>query len=113
MPADIASALSPVWLSRAETASRIKQRIHAVMQWGWAHGYCSANPADVVTHLLPRQVSAHICAGISNGRSIIPLITAELNSAALEFGWFVEKSAALTGTDNIVTNFSPAEQMPE
>lgn len=59
-PADIASALSPVWLTRAETASRIKQRIHAVMQWGWAHGYCTANPADVVTHLLPRQVSAHI-----------------------------------------------------
>lgn len=59
-PATIANALRPIWLTRSETASRIKQRIHAVMQWGWAHGYCTANPVDVVSHLLPQQVSAHI-----------------------------------------------------
>ncbi|MDR7991865.1 tyrosine-type recombinase/integrase, partial [Escherichia coli] len=39
----------------SETASRVKQRIHVVMQWGWAHGFCVANPVDVVDHLLPQQ----------------------------------------------------------
>ncbi|EJD6367858.1 TPA: tyrosine-type recombinase/integrase [Proteus mirabilis] len=59
-PADIADTLRPIWLTRSETASRVKQRIHAVMQWAWAHSYCSANPVDVVTHLLPQQISVSI-----------------------------------------------------
>ena len=54
-PKHIADVLRPIWLSKAETASRLKQRIHAVMAWGWAHGHCSANPVDVVHHLLPAQ----------------------------------------------------------
>lgn len=56
-PRHIADALRPIWLSKPETASRLKQRLHAVMAWGWAHGHCSANPVDVVTHLLPQQPS--------------------------------------------------------
>lgn len=59
-PADIANALRPIWLTRPETASRVKQRIHAVMQWAWAHGYCTANPVDVVSHLLPQQISVSV-----------------------------------------------------
>ncbi|WP_272575151.1 tyrosine-type recombinase/integrase [Providencia sp. PROV273] len=59
-PADIANALRPIWLTRSETASRVKQRIHAVMQWAWAHGYCTANPVDVVSHLLPQQISVSV-----------------------------------------------------
>ena len=37
-PAHIASALQPIWLTIPETASRVKQRLHAVMAWAWAHG---------------------------------------------------------------------------
>ncbi|HIE0658244.1 tyrosine-type recombinase/integrase [Providencia rettgeri] len=59
-PADIADTLRPIWLTRSETASRVKQRIHAVMQWAWAYSYCSANPVDVVAHLLPQQISVSI-----------------------------------------------------
>ncbi len=59
-PSDIANVLRPIWLTRSETASRVKQRIHAVMQWAWAHSYCSANPVDVVSHLLPQQISANV-----------------------------------------------------
>ena len=59
-PRDVAEALKPIWLDKAETASRVKQRIHAVMAWGWAHGYCQSNPVDVVTHLLPQQPSKAI-----------------------------------------------------
>lgn len=54
-PKDVADALRPIWLEKAETATRVKQRIHAVMGWGWAHGYCQSNPVDVVSHLLPQQ----------------------------------------------------------
>lgn len=56
-PGHVADALRPIWLGKAETAGRVKQRIHAVMAWGWAHGFCSSNPVDVVHHLLPSQPS--------------------------------------------------------
>ncbi|MBM1020183.1 DUF4102 domain-containing protein [Enterobacter sp. A11] len=58
--ANVATVLRPLWLSRSETARRTKQRIHTVMAWGWAHGYCSANPVDVVSLLLPQQTSASL-----------------------------------------------------
>ncbi|WP_298623095.1 tyrosine-type recombinase/integrase [uncultured Zoogloea sp.] len=54
-PGDVAEVLKPIWLTKAETASRVKQRIHAVMSWGWAHGHCQSNPVDVVGHLLAQQ----------------------------------------------------------
>lgn len=54
-PGDVAEVLKPIWLTKEETASRVKQRIHAVMSWGWAHGHCQSNPVDVVGHLLPQQ----------------------------------------------------------
>lgn len=56
-PALIAEILHPIWLEIPETASRVKQRLHAVMAWAWAHGHCQANPVDVVNHLLPLQPS--------------------------------------------------------
>jgi len=54
-PGDMAEVLRPIWLTIPETASRVRQRLHAVMAWGWAHGHCSANPVDVVNHLLAQQ----------------------------------------------------------
>ncbi|EFM0365787.1 tyrosine-type recombinase/integrase [Escherichia coli] len=59
-PANVADVLRPSWMTIPETAGRVKQRIHKVMQWAWAHGFCSANPVDVVDHLLPQQISASI-----------------------------------------------------
>lgn len=54
-PRHIADVLRPIWLEKPETAGRVKQRLHAVMAWGWAHGYCQSNSVDVVGHLLPIQ----------------------------------------------------------
>lgn len=54
-PRHVADVLRPIWLEKAETAGRVKQRLHAVMAWGWAHGFCQSNPVDVVEHLLPLQ----------------------------------------------------------
>ena len=59
-PAHIASVLQPIWLEIPETATRVKQRLHAVMAWAWAHGFCQANPVDVVDKLLPLQPSKAI-----------------------------------------------------
>ena len=59
-PAHIASVLQPIWLSVPETATRVKQRLHAVMAWAWAHGFCQANPVDVVDKLLPQHPSKAI-----------------------------------------------------
>lgn len=56
-PKDIADVLREIWLEKPETAMRIKQRIHAVLSWGWAREYCLSNPVDVVHHLLPPQPS--------------------------------------------------------
>ncbi|MBK1889323.1 tyrosine-type recombinase/integrase [Undibacterium sp. 14-3-2] len=55
-PRHIADTLRPIWLEKTETASRLKQRVHAVMAWGWAHEYCRSNPVDVVHLLLPQQI---------------------------------------------------------
>ncbi|MDH6150594.1 MULTISPECIES: tyrosine-type recombinase/integrase [Paraburkholderia] len=54
-PADCADVLRPIWLEKAETASRTRQRMHAVMQWAWAHGHITSNPVAVVDHILPKQ----------------------------------------------------------
>lgn len=54
-PGDCADVLRPIWLTKAETASRTRQRMHAVMQWAWAHGHIAANPVTVVDHILPKQ----------------------------------------------------------
>ena len=56
-PGDCADVLRAIWLAKAETASRTRQRMHAVMQWAWAHGHITANPVSVVDHLLPKQSS--------------------------------------------------------
>ena len=59
-PKDVADVLREIWLKKNETAMRLKQRIHAVLSWGWARGYCTHNPVDVVHHLLPPQPSKTI-----------------------------------------------------
>lgn len=59
-PALIARVLQPIWLTIPETATRVKQRLHAVMAWAWANGFCPANPVDVVDKLLPQQPSKTI-----------------------------------------------------
>ena len=56
-PGGCADVLRPIWLSKTETASRTRQRMHAVMQWAWAHGHITANPVTVVDHILPKQSS--------------------------------------------------------
>ena len=52
---DFADALRHIWLEKAETASRVKQRCSSVMDWCAAQELIGANPVGVVTKLLPKQ----------------------------------------------------------
>lgn len=54
-PSDFAETLRPIWISKPETASRVKQRCHMVMKWCWAHGFIQSNPVDVIEFLLPQK----------------------------------------------------------
>lgn len=52
---DFADVLRPIWLEKPETASRIKQRCDAVMEWSIAQELIGANPVKSVGSLLPKQ----------------------------------------------------------
>jgi len=50
--ADVLNALKPIWLTKSETASRVRGRIEAVLSWGAVQGYRSGdNPARWKGHL--------------------------------------------------------------
>ncbi len=54
--ADIHRVLTPIWLSKAETARRVQQRIKTVLDWAKAAGFRSGeNPSDGVSKGLARQ----------------------------------------------------------
>jgi integrase len=54
--ADVLRALSPIWLSKPETARRVRQRISIVLDWAKAAGYRTGdNPVEGVGRGLPRQ----------------------------------------------------------
>ncbi len=53
---DVLRALAPVWLTKPETARRVKQRMCIVFDWAKAAGYITGeNPVQGVMHGLPRQ----------------------------------------------------------
>ena len=55
--ADVMAAVLPIWSSKRETASRVRQRISAVMKWCVAQGYRSDDPAGAtVLQALPKGV---------------------------------------------------------
>ncbi|MBT3359744.1 MAG: tyrosine-type recombinase/integrase [Rhodospirillales bacterium] len=57
-PKDFANALRPIWINKADTASRIKQRCSAIMDWCVAEEIIELNPVAVADKLLPKQRGA-------------------------------------------------------
>lgn len=52
----IRNLLSEIWLSKPETARRVRQRIGAVLDWAYASGYRETEaPMRAITKGLPRQ----------------------------------------------------------
>lgn len=83
---DITRVLSPIWLSKPETARRVRQRIEAVMTFAIAHDLrVAANPAE--KSLLQPLLPAH-------GRRVSPV----RHHAALPYSRLGELLAALPNT---------------
>ncbi|HTA65753.1 MAG TPA: tyrosine-type recombinase/integrase [Xanthomonadaceae bacterium] len=97
-PRHIADVLGPIWLRKPETAGRVKQRLHAVMGWGWAHGFCQSNPVDVVDHLLPLQPGKAVRVQHQPAMpwALIPVFMAEHLSQSLDVSRQVLAFAILT-----------------
>lgn len=55
--ADVLDVLRPIWVEKAETASRVRQRISKVMKWGIAQGWRKDNPAIGISNALPKQTA--------------------------------------------------------
>ena len=51
---DILRVLTPIWITKNETARRVKQRISTVMKWAIAQGYRSDDPTATLTQALPK-----------------------------------------------------------
>ena len=53
---DILNVLAPIWLSKPETARRVRQRLATVLDWAKAAGFRAGdNPVDGVAKGLPKQ----------------------------------------------------------
>jgi len=53
---EILQALSPIWLTKQETARRVRQRIGTVLDWAKAAGHRTGNnPVEEIGKALPRQ----------------------------------------------------------
>ncbi|MBF9051752.1 tyrosine-type recombinase/integrase [Roseobacter sp. HKCCD9010] len=52
---EFANVLRPIWLTKPETATRVRQRCERVMTWCLAQGLVASNPVAAVDALLPRQ----------------------------------------------------------
>lgn len=53
--ADVLAVLSPIWVEKAETARRVRQRIGTVMKWAVAQGWRKDNPAENIGQALPKH----------------------------------------------------------
>jgi len=90
---DILKVLGPIWLTKPETARRVRQRLRTVFDWAKAAGHRTGdNPADSVIRGLPRQsdrVSHH--AALHYGevpafvRSLAETGIGEISRLAFEF----------------------------
>ena len=53
---DVMSVVEPIWVSKRETARKLRQRIGAVMKWAVVRRYRTDNPAgDVIGDALPKN----------------------------------------------------------
>ena len=54
--ADVMAVLLPIWNEKRVTATRVRNRISAVMRWAVASGYREGNPAgDTIAAVLPKN----------------------------------------------------------
>ena len=52
---DVLGVLAPIWSTKRETATRVRQRIGGVMKWAIAEGHRESNPVDAIGAALPQN----------------------------------------------------------
>jgi integrase len=88
--------LQPIWITKTETATRVRQRIETVLDWCKARGYCKGdNPASLkggLGQLLPKsqkikKVEHHAALPYQRANEFLKALRAKssLTSLALEF----------------------------
>ena len=83
---EVLRALSPIWLTKPETARRVRQRIGVVLDWAKAAGHRSGdNPVHSVTKGLPKQND--------NGQHHAALAYSKVHG-------FIEKLGAIQASDS-------------
>ena len=55
---DVLTVIAPLWIAKRATATKVKNRIGAVMSWAVAQGYRPDDPTAAVTAALPRTGGA-------------------------------------------------------
>ena len=89
--ADVLAVLEPIWNSRRETATRVRQRIEAVMDYAVASGHRADNPVSATRRALPakRPAKAHFealpYAELPEALNIIRTTGNRITSLAVEF----------------------------
>ena len=56
---DVEAILKPIWVAKRETATRVKQRIHAVLKWAVGRKHRVDNPVDAVALPKVKRVKVH------------------------------------------------------
>jgi integrase len=95
---DILRVLSPIWLTKAETARRVRQRIGSVFDWAKAAGYRTGdNPIEGVTRGLPKQAER---GGHHEAMSYmdVPAFVKKLRATQSELGKLAFEFLILTAT---------------
>ncbi len=90
---EVLRALSPIWLTKSETARRVRQRIGQVLDWAKSAGHRQGdNPVDTVAKGLPRQTDRaehHRAVAYADAAAFVKLLQNadgnELTRLAFEF----------------------------
>ena len=100
-PADTLAVLTPIWTKKAETATRVKQRMEVIFDWCIVQGWRSDNPASAIARALPRRPRLkqhHPALPYAELPVAIPLIRGSSAHAATKLAFeFIVLTAARTG----------------
>ena len=96
---DVLRVLDPIWLTKPETARRVRQRIRLVLDWAVTAGHRSnlaVNAADAVRAGLPRQPKRHNHHRALPWRAIPNLVADIRNSRSAESARYALEFLVLT-----------------
>jgi integrase len=103
--AAVVRVLEPIWTSKPETASRVRQRIEAVLDWATARGYRSGdNPARLKGNLEPllpktskiKRVKHHPALPIDRVHDFVAALHGRPSTTALALEFLVLTAARTT-----------------